>query len=71
MESQENESDDDMDEDLDDGGAGDLLNQNEMKRELIQAILDERAEYEILKRQNEELQRKIILSETTKSEQYA
>lgn len=68
MESQENESDDDMDEDLDDGGAGDLLNQNEMKRELIQAILDERAEYEILKRQNEELQRKIILSETTKSE---
>ena len=44
-----------MDEDLDDGGAGDLLNQNEMKRELIQAILDERSEYEILKRQTEEL----------------
>ena len=54
MDSQDDEEED-MDEDLDDGGAGDLLNQNEMKRELIQAILDERSEYEILKKQNEEL----------------
>jgi hypothetical protein len=42
-----------------------------MKRELIQAILDERAEYEQLKAHNEELQKKIILNETIKQEQFA
>lgn len=55
-------------EDVDDGGA-DLLNQNQMKRELIQAILDERAEFEILSRENEDLQKRIILRETVKQEQ--
>jgi hypothetical protein len=39
-----------------------------MKRELIQAILDERAEYEQLKKMNESLQQRIILSETIKQE---
>ncbi len=70
IESDDQEVDDDID-DMDDGGAGDLLNQNTMKRELIQAILDERAEYEQLKTHNEELQKKIILSETIKQEQFA
>ena len=57
-------------EDMDDG-TNDMLNQNQMKRELIQAILDERAEYETLSRQNEELQKKIILSDTIKAEQFS
>ena len=43
-----------------------MLNQNQMKRELIQAIEDERAEYMQLKKLNESLQMKIILSETIK-----
>jgi hypothetical protein len=41
-----------------------------MKRELIQAILDERAEYEQLKKMNESLQQRIILSETIKQESF-
>ena len=36
-----------------------------MKRELINAIEDERREYEQLKKQNEECQRKIILMDST------
>lgn len=48
------------DEDYD-GGIGDLPSQPAMKRELIQAIEDERREYQELKKLNEECQRKIIL----------
>ena len=44
-----------------DGGIGDLPSQPAMKRELIQAIEDERREYQELKKLNEECQRKIIL----------
>ena len=36
-----------------------------MKRELINAIEDERREYEQLKRQNEECQKKIILMDSS------
>ena len=38
---------------MDDGA--DLKNQNQMKQELIQAIREERIEYDALSRQNEEL----------------
>ena len=52
------EDDDDFQEDdMDDEeyeGVGDLPSQPEMKRELINAIEDERREYEQLKKQNEE-----------------
>ena len=59
-----------MEDDFEDDINEDVLNQGEMKKELIQAIHDERQEYETLKRQNEELQKKIILSDTNTREQY-
>ena len=63
------EDDDDFQEDdMDDEeyeGVGDLPSQPEMKRELINAIEDERREYEQLKKQNEECQKKIILMDST------
>ena len=63
------EDDDDFQEDdMDDEeyeGVGDLPSQPEMKRELINAIEDERREYEQLKKQNEECQKKIILMDSS------
>ena len=58
-----NENDDDSDEDYD-GGAGNLPTSTAMKKELIAAIEDERSEYQLLKKTNEDCQRKIILMDT-------
>jgi hypothetical protein len=62
------DKDDEEDEDGDEDGKeesmdeiADLPSQNEMKRELIIAIEEELREQEALKKQNEELQRQIIL----------
>lgn len=54
MDSDDAEDDEDID-DMEDGRGGDHLNQEEMRRELITAILDERNEKDILTRQNLEL----------------
>jgi len=61
------------DEEMGDGedyenGVGDLPSPPEMKRELIQAILDETEEYRNLKAFNEELQRKICFIDLAKSD---
>ena len=64
MEDDEDFPEDDIDEEEYEG-VGDLPSQPEMKRELINAIEDERREYEQLKKQNEECQRKIILMDST------
>lgn len=53
-----------------DGGIGDLPSQPAMKRELIQAIEDERREYQELKKANEEAQRKIILMDHNNNRDY-
>jgi len=67
-ESQEDENSEDLDNE-DDGEfndeIGDLPSQPEMKRELAAAIEEERREYEVLRKQNEDLQRKIILNDTS------
>ena len=62
MDSDDGEDDENIDG-MEDGRDGDHLNQEDMKRELIIAIIDERNEKEILTRQNLELQKKIILSD--------
>ena len=63
------DEDDDMQEDDISGeefeGVGDLPDQKTMKLELMNAIEDEGREYEQLKKQNEECQRKIILMDST------
>lgn len=61
------------DEEMGDGedyenGVGDLPSPPEMKRELIQAILDETEEYRHLKAFNDELQRKICFMDLAKSD---
>ena len=71
--SDEDGSDDQLPEDAEDdeeydGGIGDLPSQPAMKRELVQAIEDERREYLELKKINEECQRKIILMEHNKTD---
>ena len=48
-----------------DAGVGDLPSAPEMQQELISAINDEREEYENLKRQNDDLQRKIMLMDNS------
>lgn len=66
--SDQEEDEDFQEDDIDDEeyeGVGDLPSQPEMKRELINAIEDERREYEQLKRQNEECQKKIILMDSS------
>ena len=66
--SDQEEDEDFQEDDIDDEeyeGVGDLQSQPEMKRELINAIEDERREYEQLKRQNEECQKKIILMDSS------
>ena len=67
-ESASDQDKDDDDDDVDDDQKeesmdeiADLPSQNEMKRELIIAIEEELREQEALKRQNEELQRQIIM----------
>lgn len=45
-----------------------MPSQNEMKQELIQAIKDEANEYETLRKQNDQLQRQIILSDNSNRE---
>ena len=68
MGSDQEDDEDFAEDDIDDEeyeGVGDLPSQPEMKRELINAIEDERREYEQLKKQNEECQRKIILMDST------
>lgn len=57
------DEDDEEPEDSDDG-LGELPSQPAMKRELIQAIEDERREYQELKKLNEESQKKIILMDS-------
>ena len=49
-----------------DNGMADLPSQPAMKRELIQAIEDERREYQELKYKNEECQKKIFLMDNTR-----
>jgi alcohol dehydrogenase class IV len=55
----EDEDGDQKEESMDE--IADLPSQNEMKRELIIAIEEELREQDALKKQNEELQRQIIL----------
>lgn len=61
-------NDDQEDDEQYDAGVGDLPSAPEMQQELIQAINDERDEYESLKRQNDDLQRKIILMDNSSRE---
>lgn len=61
--SDKDEGDDDVDDDQEEEESivNDLPSQHEMKRELIIAIEEELREQEALKKQNEELQRQIIM----------
>ena len=73
MDSDDGEGDDygregEDDEDYDAGIMGDLPSHPAMKKELIQAIEDERAEYRELKKANEECQRKIIIMDHSNRE---
>lgn len=68
MSDEDDDNEDDHEQESMDGIA-DLPSQNEMKRELIIAIEEELREQEALKKQNEELQRQIILMEPS-YEQY-
>jgi len=57
---------DEEDEEGYDGGVGDLPTAPEMQQELIIAIKDEREEYLLLKKTNDDLQKKIYLKVTSR-----
>ena len=65
--SEEEDEDDEESEDSDD--IAELPSQNEMKRDLIQAIEEELREQDQLRRENEELQKQIIMMDSN-FEQY-
>lgn len=65
-----NPDDQEEEEQESDEGFNDLPNQTDMKRELIQAIEDERREYQELKKINEDCQKKIILMDSSNNRDY-